>query len=171
MALPIHQRYEIIFLSRHPLGPRLGLKAVAKAVKCDKKTVKYWLDRWKASKDLTKSTRSGRPRETTPKQDQQILSMANQQISVTSRDIENRLKRKGVRISQRTVRRRLNEAGAKFSPPMSKPLLNSDHQNNRLKWAEEHITMDWDQVIFSDETTLYLNQTKRRVWNLPGEKK
>ena len=62
MALPIHQRYEIIFLSHHPLGPRLGLKDVAKAVKCDKKTVKYWLDRWKASKDLTKSTRSGRSR-------------------------------------------------------------------------------------------------------------
>ena len=97
--------------------------------------------------------------------------MANQQISVTSRDIENCLKIKGVRISQRTIRRRLNEAGAKFSPPMPKPLLNNDHQNNRLKWAKEHITMDWDQVIFSDETTLYLNLTKRWVWNLPGGKK
>ena len=113
MALPIHQKYEIIFLSRrHPLGPRLGLKAVAKAVKYDKKTMKYWLDRWKTSKDLTKATRSGRLHEMTPKQDQQILLMANQQISVNSRDIENRLKRKGVRINQRTVGRRLNEAGA-----------------------------------------------------------
>ena len=67
MVLTIHQRYEIIFLSRHSLGPKLGLKAVTKAVKCEKKTVKYWLDRWKISKDLTKSTRSDGPRETTPK--------------------------------------------------------------------------------------------------------
>ena len=43
MALAIHTRYEIIFLSRHPLGPKLGLKAVAKAVKCDKKTVNIGL--------------------------------------------------------------------------------------------------------------------------------
>ena len=70
MALPIHQRYEIIFLARHPLGPKLGLKTVAKAVKYEKKAVKYWLDRWKTSKDLTNSTRSGRSREMTPKQDQ-----------------------------------------------------------------------------------------------------
>jgi hypothetical protein len=56
MALPIHKRYEIVFLSYHPLGPQLGTKAVAKAVKCDKMTVKYWLDRWKESKDLTNLT-------------------------------------------------------------------------------------------------------------------
>ena len=53
MPLEIHQRYEIVFLSRHPLGPKLGLKAVANVVKCDKKTVKYWLDRWEQSKDLS----------------------------------------------------------------------------------------------------------------------
>jgi transposase len=171
MALPIHQRYEIVFLSCHPLGPKLGWKAVAKEVKCDRKTVKYWLDRWKESKDLYDASRSGRPRATTPKQDEQVLSLADQQMFVTSRDIQNQLKRKGAEISERTVRRRLNEAGAKFSPPMSKPLLTEGHQKNRLKWAEAHLATNWDQVIFSDETTIRLNQVKRRVWNTPGKKK
>jgi hypothetical protein len=42
---------------------------------------------------------------------------------------------------------------------------------NRLKWAEAHMTTNWDQVISSDETTICLNQVKRRVWNIPGKKK
>ena len=60
IALAIHTRYEIIFLYRHPLGPKLGLKAFAKAVKCEKKTVKYWLERYEESKDLTDLPRTGR---------------------------------------------------------------------------------------------------------------
>jgi transposase len=171
MALPIHKRYEIVFLSSHPLGPKLGRTAVAKAVKCDRKAVKYWLDRYKESKDLTDLPRSGRPRATAPKQDKSIVSLANKETFATTRDIKNRLKRKGVDISQETIRRRLNEAGEKFGPPMSKPLLSENHRKVRLQWAQDHLATDWDQVIFSDEATVYLNQVKGRVWNPPGNKK
>jgi len=76
MALPLHERYEIIFLSQHPLGPKLSNTAVAKTVHCGVTTVKRWLKRWKQSKDLSDSSRSGRPRATTPKQDQQVVSLA-----------------------------------------------------------------------------------------------
>ena len=61
MALQVYQWYEIIFLSQHPLGPKVSHTAVAKAVHCDVKTVKRWLKRWKQSKDLTDAPRSGRP--------------------------------------------------------------------------------------------------------------
>ena len=100
MALPMHQRYEIVFLSQHPLGPKLGHKSVAKVVKCSTLTVQYWLSRWKQSKDRGDSARTGRPRATTPKQDQQILSLAEQQTFVTSRDITNQLNRKRVKINE-----------------------------------------------------------------------
>ena len=53
MTLSVDRRYEIIFLTHHPMGPQLGVKAVAKAVKCAKSTVQYWLNRWKESKDLS----------------------------------------------------------------------------------------------------------------------
>lgn len=148
MALPLHRRYEIVFLSHHPLGPKLGQKAVAKEVKCDKKAVKYWLDRWNESKDLSDSIRSGRPRATAPKVDQEIVSRASQQTFVTSRAIQNQLKRQHVEISDRTVRRRLSEAGAKFGLPMSKPLLTDQHQENRLTWAHAHVSMGPCQAIF-----------------------
>ena len=133
MALQVYQRYEIVFLSQHPLGPKLSHMAVAKAVHCDEKTVKRWLKRWKQSKDLTDAPRSGRSRVTTPKQDQQVVALAEQQTFVTCQDITNQLNKKGVEISQRTVRRRLNEAGTKYNQPLSKPLLIENHREKRLK--------------------------------------
>ncbi len=133
MTLPIHKRYEIVFLSCHPRSPKLGLKAVAKVVKCHTTTVKYWLDRWKESKDLTDFPRSGRKRKTTLKQEKKILSLADSEMFATSSDIGHRMKEKRAKISQRTVRCRLHEAGAKYNLPMSKPLLTEGHRKNRLK--------------------------------------
>src|SRR5437870_2531545 len=114
MSMEIDQRYEIVFLSHHPLGPKLGLKAVANVVKCQKKTVKYWLDWWEQSKDLSDLQRSARPRGTTPEQDEQIVDLANQQVLITSDEIKKDLKRGGLEVNERTVRRRLSEAGGKF---------------------------------------------------------
>ncbi|CAF3368546.1 unnamed protein product [Rotaria socialis] len=171
MPLPIHTRYEIVFLSNHPKGPQLNHMDVAKAVHCSTSTVKYCLNRWMESKDLTDSTRSGRPRATTQKQDQRIISLAEEQPFVTAQDVTNQLERRGGAVSERTIRRRFNEAGARYSRPMSKPLLTERHRQNRLRWAQHHKTTDWNQVIFSDETTVRLNCVKGLVWNFPGKKK
>jgi transposase len=171
MSLPVDKRYEIVFLSHHPMGPQLGVKAVAKAVKCAKSTVQYWLKRWKDSKDLSDSKRSGRPRGTTKKVDQRIVDLASSDNIVTTRDIQHALKRENKEVSQETIRRRLKEPGAKFSAPLSKPLLTEKHRQNRLRWAEATRDIDWNRVIFSGETTVRLNQLKRFVWNLPGRRK
>ena len=41
MILPVDKRYEVVFLSQHPMGPQLNEKTVAKAVKCATSTVQY----------------------------------------------------------------------------------------------------------------------------------
>ncbi|CAF3421339.1 unnamed protein product [Rotaria socialis] len=171
MPLPIHVRYEIVFLSNHPKGPQQSHMDVAKAVHCNISTVKYWLNRWTQSKDLIHSTRSGRPRVTTEKQDQQITSLAKEQPFFTAKDITNQLEWRAVIVSKRTVCRRLNEADARYRRSMSKPLLTEHHRQNRLRWAQHHKATDWNQVIFSDETTVRLNSVKGLVWNFSGNKK
>jgi len=103
MSLELHARYEIIFLSRHPLGPKLGLKAVAKAVKCAKSTVQYWLDRYEKSKDLSDLPRSGCPRITSAKQNEKIIALADKQIFTTGHDIKEDLESKGLEVSERTI--------------------------------------------------------------------
>ena len=94
MTLPIGERYEIVFLSQHLIGPKLDEKAVTKAVKCAKNTVQYWLNRWKESKDLLSDMkRSERSRATTDKVDQRISKFASSDKIATTSDIKSVLKR------------------------------------------------------------------------------
>ena len=101
MTLLVDKRYEIIFLFHHPMGPQVGVKAVAKAIKCAKSTVQYWLNRWKQSKDLSDSKCIGRTRSITKKVDQRISDLATTNTRATQRV----LKRKNVDISQETIER------------------------------------------------------------------
>ena len=74
-------------------------------------------------------------------------------------------------MSERMMCQRFNEAGARYSRPMSKPLLTEHHQQNRLRWAQQHKATDCDQVIFLDETTVRLSFVKGLVRNFPRKKK
>ena len=64
MSLPLHKRYEIVFLVNHKYGPRFGPQKIAKIVGCNRKTVTRWLERWQEIKDLSDRPRSGAPRTT-----------------------------------------------------------------------------------------------------------
>ena len=171
MSFSLDKRYEIVFLSYHPMIPKLGVKAVAKAINCAKSTVQYWLNRWKESKGLSDSKRTGRPRDTMEKIDQRISDLATNDNIATTRDIRRVLKRQHVEISQETIRCRLKEHGTKVSPPISKPLLTEKHRQKRLQWAKAVRGVDWNRIVFTDETTVRLNQLKRCVRNVPGKRK
>ena len=96
------------------MDPKFSHATAAKAVKYDVTTVEYWLKQWKQSKDLSNSIRSGRARATIPKQDEQSVSLTEQQTVDTARDIAYKLTKTGAIVNQRTtIQRRLNEAGAK----------------------------------------------------------
>ena len=99
MTLSVDKRCEIIFLSHHPMGAQLGVKAVAKAIKSAKSTVQYWLNRWKQSKDLSDPKHIRRPRSTIKKVDQRISDLA----TTNTRAIQRVFKRKNVDISQETI--------------------------------------------------------------------
>ncbi|CAF3404354.1 unnamed protein product [Rotaria sp. Silwood2] len=169
--LPLHKRYEIIFLSEHKKGPRLGNKKVARLIHCDAKTVRYWRARWNETKDLSDESKSGRPRVTTAEEDEMILNEVEENDHPTSVSIARGLKRKKVEVSYRTVHRRLKAAGYQFSTPLSKPLLTMKHKQRRLAWAKLMQDQDWDKIVFSDEYTISLGPVKRRQWQLRGHRK
>jgi len=56
----------------------------------------------------------------------------------------------GVKVSDRTVRRRLVNAGLRASIARKKPFLNVVQRQKRVAWAKEHVTWtaeDWKKVI------------------------
>ena len=171
MSLPLAKRYEIVFLSLHPLGPQLSNHAISDHIKCDRKTVRYWLNRWQKSEDLTDLPLSGRPRCTSEKTDSKIVSIAQKERDIVSDQISKKMKKEGVDISARTIRRRLRESGGSYGPPLMKPLLTEDHREKRLLWARQHQHFNWDRVIFTDEKTFELCRGVRKVWRFPTSSK
>ena len=85
------------------MGPQLVEKTVAKAVKCARNAVQYWLNRYNESKDLRDVKRSGTPRATAEKVDRRIYKLVGSDNIATTSDIQSALKWQNIEISQETI--------------------------------------------------------------------
>ena len=168
MSLSEKNKWEIIFLNRHPYGPKLSINDIARIVKCNRNTVMRWLSCYERTGGVEEKVRSGRPRQTSNIQDQSMIERVSEEPEMTSELISTRMKRKGVQVSSRTVRRRFNEFGFSYSAPLLKPLLTETHQLKRFEWSRKYMQFDWNKVIFSDETTVHMDRPPSRVWQRRG---
>ena len=169
MSLSIKKRWEIIFLTSHKLGPQLSYKRVSKVVKCTPSTVQKWVMRWKETGEVEDEVGRGAKRKTTPKQDLAIAKAAKAAPEADASDLSVSLKRQRIELSDRTIQRRLNEAGLSYGPVLKKPLLKIDHREKRLQFAQAHLDDDFENIIFTDESTFRLFGFKKKVWRRAGE--
>ena len=118
--------------------------------------------------------RSGRPRVTTPRHDRFIrlchLRNRFETPSHTASVIPGMR-----RISPRTVRRRLAEAGLRARRPYRGPMLTQRHRQQRLEWSRRHLRWtirDWQEVLFTDESRFTLRHAdgRVRVYRRSGER-
>jgi transposase len=80
---------------------------IADTVRCSANTVTLWWQRWRDTRSLDDSERSGRPRSTTEEQDDDIVDYSDKHVTAVPRTIVNELE---LPVDRRTVRRRLNDA-------------------------------------------------------------
>ena len=100
---------------------------------------------------------SGRPRATTKRMDDAILLAAKKSPKKSSKAIEAGLPQEGKVPSQRTIRRRLFDAGLKSYKPAKKPRLSSKNIADRLAFCQKYkdwSNEQWKRVMFSDETLI-----------------
>ncbi|GFU51116.1 transposable element Tcb2 transposase [Trichonephila clavipes] len=72
----------------------------------------------------------------------------------------------GIRVSSRTIRRRLAEGHLVSRRPLRVLLLKQTHQTLCLKWCRARgnwIVVEWKQVVFSDESRFNLSSDGNRV--------
>lgn len=91
----------------------------------------------------------GSKRKTTGRVDRQIVQIATTNRMFSCKAIQKELSNKGVPISERTIRRRLYEAGLKCRRPVKKPKLTPAMKKARYRWAKQHKNYtidDWRKV-------------------------
>jgi len=107
---------------------------------------------------------TGRPRKTTPATDRYIIRTAESETRIPLSELRSIT---NCNVSERTISRRLREAGIRKWKAVNRPLLTAKHAAQRLKWAREHqswIREDWEKVAWSDECAVKKDSDPREIW-------
>ncbi|KAM7407138.1 hypothetical protein PAMA_003055 [Pampus argenteus] len=147
-------RSQIVILSKEGLSQR----QIMARLKVSKGAVHGTLKRAAETGSVVSKARSGRPKVTTPAEDQYIQLSSLRDRRVTSSQIQYLLNKERVTpISKSTVKRRLSCSCLRRRAAVSKPLLRRGNKAKRLGWAKkyQHFTVDdWKKVLFTDETSI-----------------
>ena len=152
------------------LQANVSARAVARHFGCNHTTVLRLADRYQRRASVADRPRTGRPRVTTGRQDQQIVNNQEEHPFEPAARAA-----RAVGVSERTVRRRLQNAGLQARRPYVGPVLTQQHRQQRLELTRRcvHYTRrQWSSVLFSDESKFNLSfaDGRRRVWRRPNNR-
>jgi len=109
--------------------------AVARIFNVTQSTISRLWDRYQVNGSTRDLARSGRPRVTTAAQDRYIRLRHLRERFTTATSTASTIP--GMRrISDQTVRNRLRDAGIRARRPVRAVVLNQQHRQNRLQWAQ-----------------------------------
>ena len=109
--------------------------------------------------------RSGRPPKVTPQVAIDIDLLLKGDKYLSSPKLQSRIKEvSSLEISATTVRNVMKKHGYSNVKPKNTLDLKPQHIAARLKWGKDFAKHNWEQTVFSDESTFQLNANCRRVW-------
>lgn len=165
MSAKYASRYEAVFLCIHPKGPKMSQSAAAKYMRKSKAFVQKWIQRYKVAKNVDDLPERGSIGKVNKKDEKRIVTLFSRNPALTLRQGQAKLMAKGLDISYETIRTLLQIHGLKWRNTMKKPLLTEKHVTKRLAWAHENIDRDFENVIFTDECSIWARSVLTRTWS------
>ena len=86
--------------------------------------------------------------------------------NLTSHEIEIKLNTENIKISKNTIINILHEIKLKYKIPINKPLLTDKQKENRILWCNKYLNYNWDNVKFTDETSIWIGFKGKRWVNI-----
>jgi transposase len=125
-----------------------------------KSTISYTMKLFKATGNVDRRPKSGRPRLTTDKDDKVLIRLSKKNPRASATDLNAEIRTNyGVQVSVDTVRRRQRDGGLHGRRPAKKPLMREKNRKARLAFAKKfrHWTpAQWAHVLWSDESKFNL---------------
>ena len=163
MSLYYKHHWLAVFYTQLQFGLKLDAKAAANRLHKSVGFVYHWIKRFQETGTVDEHPWPGRPKVTSAAQDRDIIKLTITHPDMPSHIIAEKVSRKDNRVSARTVRKRVQDAGYRYGKPLKKPLLSDRHIKKRLEFANTNLDRDWTRVIFADESTFRLHCTTKRV--------
>lgn len=154
----------------------VSYRAIGREIGCNAATVLRWWRRWNEERNCRRRNGSGRPRVSTPREDQRLRVSAIRDRHSTTREIGNNwteaLRRP---ISTSTLYRRIRSFGLRSYRPLLTLPLTPEHRARRLEWCNDrrNWVQEWHHVVFSDESRfcLWVHDGRKRVRRFRGERR
>lgn len=164
------KKMRFLVVGMHLAG--MKLLAISNSLGIPKRTVSFWLRKFRVQGDVEDEQRTGRPRATSSTADRRLLRMCRANRFTTSALL---LADWNEQVTARTVRNRLKEGGLFSRKPIRKPKLSPCHRAIRLRWAMARCHFrepQWSRIIFSDEARFLLFPVdgRVRVWRATSER-
>lgn len=128
------------------------------------RTIKYNIKKLKETGNVERRKGGGRPKKITSRASKAIGQYVRRDPSISSRKIAIKLTEIDTYVSYRTVSRHLGYLGYKNDLPLATPMLTDKHKENRVKWAQAHLSDNWKKTFFSDETCFQLFRNTIKQW-------
>lgn len=151
-------------------------RQVATILNVERSNVKYALKRYRETGLYTRRPGSGGVRCTSARDDRFIVLEVLRNRFLTAVEIRQRLQiTRGVNVSERTIRRRIQECNLRARRPARGPELERHHRVARLQFAREHENWtleQWGNVLWTDECRAALRAPdgRERVYRRRGER-
>jgi len=129
-------------------GGNASYADTASRMKVSKSTVRRILKLYEEDRLCERRVGSGRPRETSDRDNNHIVLAVQRNRNITCSEIKDNL---GLNVSVSTISRRINESGEISNCwTQQKPWMSNKNRINRLKWCQEHLhwtNEDWQKVL------------------------
>lgn len=142
-----------------------SLAQISRETGIPKSTLGFYFKKYKALVPFSELKKRGRPSKLSRAFNTRIGQLIKRKTFITAREIADVAEmEEQVKVSPRTIRRRVVSLGYKHAKPKSKIVLLPRHIYQRKLFLSKYGNLDFKSVIFSDESTFQLNANNTRVW-------
>ena len=139
-------------------------------IRVSKQGFRMFLKRFAARRTIARAQGSGFPSRITPEIKQIIKEAMREDDETTTTQLQAKLATHNVYVSLGTICRNRSQLGLIYRGPAYCQLIRESNKQKRLDFALAHLHDSFDDVIWSDETTVQLETHRRFCYRKEGEK-
>ena len=134
------------------------------------KSVSLLLRKLKAGQSIVRKRAVGRPSKTTQRVRDLIEEQMQRDDETTATELDRLLQANGIKLSRSTILRCRKQLGWTYRGAAYCQLIREPNKLKRLSWCMENQCTDFHNVIWSDETSIQLENHRRFSHRKRGEK-
>ena len=138
-------------------------------IRTTKQGVRQFLKRYATYKTIARKPGSGLPPRLSPAVQQLIEDAMRTDDETTATQLQAILASRQIYVSLATIVRNRLELGWTYRGSAYCQLIRHENKQKRLDWAKEHLHDNFEDVIWTDETTVQLETHRRYCYRKEGE--